>query len=92
MKKKWNHKTDELRTRPSQRFEAQHPRRLSSLRERPDADSKEGRNPRLEKRRETVSEVAAKDPFGIGDDDGDVEEPNDRVQAIDAIKAMDMGW
>lgn len=89
MKKKWNHKTDELRTRASQRFEAQHPRRLSSLRERPDAESKEGRNPRLEKRRETVSEVAAKDPFGIGDDDGDVEEPNDRVQAIDAIKAMD---
>lgn len=89
MKKKWNHKTDELRTRASQRFEAQHPRRLSSLRERGDADSKEGRNPRLEKRRETVSEVAAKDPFGIGDDDGDVEEPNDRVQAIDAIKAMD---
>ena len=88
MKKKWNHKTDELRTRASQRFEAQHPRRLSSLRESPEADSKEGRNPRLG-RRETVSEVAAKDPFEIGDDDGDAEEPNDRVQAIDAIKAMD---
>ena len=88
MKKKWNHKTDELRTRASQKFEAQHPRRLSSLRKRPEIVLEEGTNSRLA-RRETVSEVAAKDPFGIGDDDGNVEEPNDRVQAIDAIKAMD---
>ena len=39
------------------------------------------------KRHETVSGVAAKDHFGIGEDDGNVEEPHDRSQAMDAMRS-----
>lgn len=85
-KRGWNHKTDKLRIHPSQRFEDQHPRRHASVSKRRDYGSI-GRNSPLGKRRETVSGIAAKDPFGIGDDDGGMEEPNDRAQAVDAIKS-----
>lgn len=85
-KRGWNHRTDKLRTHPSQRFEDQHPRRNASVGKRRDYGSF-GRKSPLGKRRETVSGIAAKDPFGIGDDDRGVEEPNDRAQAVDAIKS-----
>lgn len=85
-KRGWNHRTDKLRTHPSQRFEDQHPRRPASVGKRRVYVSF-GRKSPLGKRRETVSGIAAKDPFGIGDDDGGMEEPNNRAQAVDTIKS-----
>ena len=85
-KRRWNHKTDELRIHPSQRFEDQHPRRNASVGKKRDSGATVGKSS-LGKRRETVSETAAKDPFGLGDDDRDLEEPNERAQAIDAMKS-----
>ena len=39
------------------------------------------------KRHETVSGVAAKDRFGIGEDDGNVEEPHDRSQVMNVWRS-----
>ena len=67
----------------TQRYRAHHPRRNVSLSKKRDNDSTEKSIPHLE-RRGTVPESIAKDPFGIGDDDGDVEEPNNKAQAKNA--------
>lgn len=89
-KRGWNYKTDKLRIHSSQRFEDLHPRRPASVSKRRDSGTNGfiGRNSPLGKRRETVSGIAAKDPFGIGDENGRIEEPKDRAQAVDTIQSL----
>ena len=78
----------------TQRYRAHHPRRNVSLSKKRDNDSTEKNIPHLE-RRGTVPESIAKDPFGIGDDDGDVEESNNEAQARNASELWarrDIKW
>ena len=82
----WDKERHELRTRPDQRFKAQHRERNVSLVKKRDNVPIWSRRSNM-KRHETVSGVAAKDRFGIGEDDGNVEEPHDRSQAMDVMRS-----
>ena len=82
----WDKERHELRTRADQRFRARHPERVVSLSKKRDDVSIWTRRAQM-KRHETVSGVAAKDRFGIGEDVGNAEEPHDRSQAMNAMRS-----
>ena len=82
----WNKERHELRTRADQRFKARHPERNVSPVKKRDNVSIWKRRAHM-KRHETVSGVAARDQLGISEDDGNVEELQDRSQAMNAMRS-----
>ena len=82
----WDKERHELRTRADQRFKARHPERKGSLVKKRDNVPIWRRRAHL-KRHETVSGVAAKDRYGIAEDDGNPQEPHDRSQAMNAMRS-----
>ena len=82
----WDKERHELRTRADQRFKARHPERIGTLAKKRDNVSIWRRRAHM-KRHETVSGVAARDRFGIGEDDGNAEEPHDRSRAMNAMRS-----
>ena len=82
----WDKERHELRTRDDQRFKARHPERNVSPVKKRDNVSIWKRRAHM-KRHETVSGVAARDQFGIGEDDENVEELQDRSQAMNAMRS-----
>ena len=82
----WDKDRHELRTRTDQKFVARHPKRVVSLRKRR-SNGSIGTSTALTRRRETVSGVSTKDPFGTSDVDEIVEESDDRAHAINAMRS-----
>lgn len=82
----WDKERHELRTRADQKFRAHHPERIVALAKKPDHVPIWRRRAHM-KRHETVSGVAAKDRFGIVEDDRNAQKPQDRFQAMNVMRS-----